>query len=75
MKRVPLAEFGEHHPRGLYIAPWLSSTGDLILLAIRADRRLNEPPLEIPRGADSVRLAEQMEARLDEHDPPHLRLL
>lgn len=75
MKAYPVAVFGESHPRGLYIAPWLGADGELVLLAIRADRRLNEPPLSLPLGANSVEMAESMEARLDASDPPYLRLV
>lgn len=60
---------GSQQPRGLYIAPWIGDHGGLVLLAKRSDGKLNEPPLEILFGQNSVDIAEQMELRLDRDDP------
>ncbi len=75
MLTLPVALPNQQHPRGLYIAPWMGTNGEIVLLALTADHRLAAPPLEIPFGADGLALAEQLELVLDAADPPRLQLI
>lgn len=75
MLNLPVALPGTRVRRGLHIAPWMGAAGELVLLAITSGRRLAAPPLEIPWGADSLSMAAELQAVLDEADPPIMRLI
>jgi hypothetical protein len=68
--------FGEINQRGVYVAPWMGPDGEIVLIAITSRRRKLIEEM-IPRGADHVAFAVQVQAMLDEADPdtrPTLRL-
>lgn len=75
MLNLPVAVIGEPCEPGLHIAPWMGEQGEIILLAVTSNRRLAAPPLEIPWGADSVAMAEELQRVLDAADPPRLRII
>ncbi len=55
--------------RGVFHAPWLGPDGELVLLSVRSDHRLNAPPLVVPHGASRIAAAERLEAALEGDDP------
>lgn len=63
--RVPLDLLG----RGVFQAPWLGPDGELVLIAVRSDHRLNAPPLVVPHGASRIAAAERLESDLEAGDP------
>lgn len=75
MLNLPVALLGTRPQRGLHVAPWMGDNGEIVLLAYTARCTLAAPPLEIPWGADSVAMAEQLQELLDRIDPPRLRLI
>ena len=60
--------------RGVWRAPWLGPDGELVLLAVRRDHRLNEPPVTVPHGTTRADASVALVARLDRDDPPSLKL-
>lgn len=72
---LPVALIGSRPNRGLHVAPWMGDNGEIVLLAFTSRCTLATPPVEIPWGADSVTMAEELEALLDRVDPPLLRLI
>ncbi len=75
IESLPVAWPGRVCKRGLHVAPWMGEQGEIVLLAFKSNRRLAAPPLELPWGADSVSMAEALQATLDEKDPPLMRLI
>lgn len=62
--------------RGVFQAPWLGPNGELVLLAVRRDHRLNAPPLVVPHGASRIAAAESLLAGLDRDDDlPKLKII
>lgn len=53
----------------------MGENGEIVLLAFTARLSLAAPPLQIPWGADSVAMAEELERELDRVDPPIMRLI
>lgn len=72
---LPVALPGARCKRGLHIAPWMGDNGEIVLLAMTSRHTLAAPPLEIPWGADSVAMAEELEMILERVDPPTLRII
>lgn len=75
IRELQVAPLNRRCKRGLYFAPWMGENCELVLLAIRSDGRLNEPPFTVPWDADSIELAKALESRLDAVDAPPIRLL
>lgn len=62
--------------RGVWVAPWVGPSGELVLLAITRDKKLAGEPYAIPTGANHVEAGDRMWARLDADDPiPNLKVL
>ena len=72
---VRTANPGQVLGRGVFVAPWMGPAGELVLLAITAQKRLAAPPLTIAPGSDSVRASDKLWDALEAADPdPRLRL-
>lgn len=74
MLNLPVALPGIRCDRGLHVAPWCGLKGEITLLAINS-RCQKVREVEIPWGSDSLAIAEELEAYLDQVDPPRLRLI
>jgi hypothetical protein len=62
--------------RGVYQAPWLGPNGELVLLAVRKDHRLNAEPTVVPNGASRIAAAERLLDDLEGDDPvPKLKII
>jgi hypothetical protein len=62
--------------RGVFQAPWLGPNGELVLLAVRRDHRLNAPPFVVPHGASRISAAESLLDGLDRDDAiPNLKII
>ena len=55
--------------RGVYAAPWIGPTDELVLIAITSDCRLAVEPVIVPHGASRVDAADALYAKLDALDP------
>jgi len=62
--------------RGVWLAPWCGSEGEMVLLAITSRHRLAVPPVVIPNGASRVDAANLLWDQLEQSDPepPSARL-
>jgi hypothetical protein len=62
--------------RGIWVAPWVGPNHEIVLIAIRSDRRLCGEPHLIPAGASHVLVADELWERLDREDPvPKLQVI
>jgi hypothetical protein len=55
--------------RGVYIAPWVGSNGEFVLIAISRTGQLVGEPATIPLGYDHVLAGDELWERLDAKDP------
>lgn len=62
--------------RGVWQAPWLGPTGELVLIAITRARALHGAPFIVPHGASRVDAANALLEGLDAIDPvPKIRVI
>lgn len=54
--------------RGVYQAPWIGQSGELVLVAITADRKLACEPVTVPHGASRILASDALYAKLDALD-------
>ncbi len=55
--------------RGVYQAPWTGPNGELVLIAITADRKLACDPVLVPHTASRVLASDAVYEKLDMLDP------
>ncbi len=55
--------------RGVWIAPWRGTKGELVLFAIDSHDQLVTAPLTIPIGSDRIAAADMLWDLIDEIDP------
>lgn len=67
--RIPNSQGSQLLTRGVWLAPWLGPSGELVLLAINRERKLAADPVVIPSGADQIEVATRLWEKLDQVDP------
>lgn len=55
--------------RGVWKAPWAGPNGELVFIVVDSKHRLVGEPVLVPHGSHSMRLADEMWARLEAADP------